>query len=72
MSIPKQDGLPSRKKHVDKLEKIPGMAMKIVPELEGLQYEERLREMNLQTLEQRKERRNIIKIYELWNKMEET
>ncbi len=30
------------------------MAAKLVPELEGLQYEERLREINLSTMEQRR------------------
>ncbi len=35
------------KKHVKKLERIPMMAAKMVPELEGLTYEERLKEMDL-------------------------
>ncbi len=35
----------------------------MVPELEGLSYEERLRDMNLATLEQRKERRDVMLIY---------
>ncbi len=44
------------RKNVNKLEKIQRMGMKLVPELEGLQYEERLREINLSTLKQRRER----------------
>ncbi len=52
----KQYGIHIRKKHVNKLETIQRMPTKRVPELQGLQYEERLREMNLQTLEQRGER----------------
>lgn len=46
------------KKHIKKLERIQRMASKMVPELEGLIYEERLKEMNLTTLEQRKGRPN--------------
>ncbi len=53
--MPKQYGLPIRK-HINELERMQRMAMKMVSELEGLQYEERLREMNLQTPEQRRER----------------
>ncbi len=45
-----------KKKHVNKLERIKRMATKLVPELEGLQYQDRLREINLPTLEQRRER----------------
>lgn len=49
---------PHKKKHIKKLERIQRMASKMVPELEGLIYEERLKEMNLTTLEQRKGRPN--------------
>ncbi len=48
------------------------MATQLVPELEGLQYEERLREINLPTLKQRRERGDLIQIYKLWNKVKET
>ncbi len=46
------------------------MATKLVPEVKGLQCQDRLREINLSTLEQRREREDLIQIYELWNKME--
>ncbi len=38
---------PNKKKHINKLQSIQRMATKIVPEMEGLQYKERLRERNL-------------------------
>ncbi len=44
----------------------------LLPELEGLQYEERLWEINLPEMVQRRERGGLIQIYKLWNKMEET
>ncbi len=47
---------PHKKKHVKKLERIQRIVTKMVPELEGLTYEDRLKEMDLPTLEQRRER----------------
>ena len=44
---------PLKKKHVLKLEKIQRIATKMVPELEDLTYEERLKEMHLTTLKKR-------------------
>ena len=40
--------LPHKIKHVLKLERIPRIATKMVPDLENLTYEERLKEMHLQ------------------------
>ena len=48
-------GLHIRKKHIKKFERIQRMATKMVPELEGRMYEERLEEMNLPILEERRE-----------------
>ena len=62
---------PYKKKHVKKLERIQRMATKMVPELEELTYEERLREINLPTLEERRERGDLITVFKLYNKMEE-
>lgn len=59
-----------KKKHVSKPERIQRTAVKMVLQLEELSCEEKLKEMNLQTLEQR-ERRDLILLYKLWNKMEE-
>ena len=63
---------PHKKKHIRKLERIQRMATKMVPEIERLTYEERLREMKLPTLEARRERGDLITIYKLVNKLEET
>ena len=47
---------PHMKKHVLKLERIQRIATKMVPELEDITYEERLKEMHLTTLKERRER----------------
>ena len=61
-----------KKKHVLKFERIQRIATKMVPELEDLTYEERLKEMHLTTLkERRRERGDLITIYKLMNNLEE-
>ena len=55
-----------------KLERIQRIATKMVPELEDLTYEERLKEMHLTTLKERRERGDLITIYKLMNNLEET
>ena len=47
---------PQKKKHVLKLERIQRIETKMVPDLEGQAYEERLKEMQLTTLKERRER----------------
>ena len=54
-----------------KLERIQRIATKVVPELEELSYVERLKEMHLRTLKERRERGKLITIYELMNNLEE-
>ena len=44
----------------------------MVPELEDLTYEERLKEMHLTTLKERRERGDLITIYKFMNNLEET
>ena len=44
----------------------------MVQELEGRTYEERLEEMNLPTLEERRERGDLIPVYKLLNGMDQT
>ena len=60
-----------KKKHVLKLERIQRITTKMVPELQDLTYEERLK-MHLTTLKERRERGNLITIYKLMNNLEET
>ena len=43
----------------------------MVPELEDLTYEERLKEMHLTTLKERRERGDFVKIYKLMSILEE-
>ena len=61
-----------KKKHVLKLERIQKIATKMVPELEDLTCEERIKEMHLTTLKERRERSDLITIYKLMNNLEET
>ena len=58
-----------KKMHVLKLERIQRMAIKMMPDLEDLTYEERLTEIQLTTLQ---DRRDLITIYKWMNKLEET
>ena len=62
---------PHREKHVLKLERIQRIATKMVPELKDLTYEENLKEMLVNILKERRERRDLITIYELMNNLEE-
>ena len=54
---------PHKKKHVLKLERIQRIGTKMVPELEDLTYEERLKERHLTTLKETRERGDFITIY---------
>ena len=62
---------PYKKKHIRNLESIQRIATNMVPELRELTYEERLKEMKLPTLEERRERGDLITIYKLMNNLEE-
>jgi hypothetical protein len=50
-------------KHKMKQEKVQRYATRLVPELRGMSYEERLREMHLTTLEDRRVRGDMIITY---------
>ena len=63
---------PHKKKHVLKLERIQRITTKMVPELEELTYEERLKEMHLATLKEKRARGDLIIIYKLMNSLKET
>ena len=63
---------PHKKMYVLKVERIQRIGTKMVPELEDLPYEERLKEMHLTTLKERRERDDLITIYKLMSNLEET
>ena len=61
---------PHKMKDIRKLERIQRAATKMVPELKDLNYEERLEEMGLPTLQVRRERGDLITMYKLVNQIE--
>merc|ERR1712035_20916 len=61
---------PSTKKHIRKLERIQRAATKLPQRLRDLTYEERLRILGLTTLEQRRERGDLIMVYRVMKGME--
>ena len=61
---------PSTKKNIKKLERIQRAATKLAPTLLDLTYEERLRRLELPTLEQRRERGDLVTIYRIMKDME--
>ena len=58
---------PYRKKDIDTLERIQRRAMKLIPELRDLSYEERLKECCLTTLETRRLRGDQIEVFKILN-----
>ena len=61
---------PHKKKDIRKIERIQRAATKMVPTLRDLPYEERLERLNLQTLEKRRERGDLIAIYRASKELE--
>ena len=61
---------PHKKKDIKKLERIQRVATKMVPELKDLSYEERLKEIGLLTLQERRARGDLITMFKLTNNME--
>ena len=61
---------PYMKKDIRKLERVQRAATKMVPELRDLEYNERLKEMELPTLQARRERGDLIMMYKVVNGME--
>ena len=58
---------PYRKKDIDTLERIQRRAIKMIPELRDLSYEERLKECGLTTLETRRLRGDQIEVFKILN-----
>ena len=56
---------PSTKKNIKKLERIQRATTKLIPTLANLTYEQRLAELELLTLEQRREQGDLITIYRI-------
>src|SRR6266516_379357 len=61
---------PHLHKDIDKLEKVQRRATKTIEGLKGLSYEERLKRLNLTTLETRRTRADLIEVYKIMHKME--
>ena len=59
------------KKNIRKLERVQRAATKMVPELRDLTYEERLKIMELPTLESRRERGDLISVYKMVNGLDD-
>ncbi|XP_077984051.1 uncharacterized protein LOC144438765 [Glandiceps talaboti] len=56
---------PHYKKDIDLLEKIQRRATKLIPELRNLSYADRLRTLNITTLEERRRRGDLIQVFRL-------
>ena len=61
---------PSTKKNIKKLERIQRAVTKLAPELSDLPYEERLQRLELPTLEQRRERGDLLTVFRIMKDME--
>ena len=61
---------PNMKKDIRKIERIQRIATKMVPELKDLTYEERLTDMGLLTLQDRRERGDLITLYKILSGIE--
>ena len=58
---------PHTRKNIRKVERVQRAATKMVPELRELSYSDRLRELELPTLESRRERGDLISVYKMVN-----
>ena len=56
---------PHLKKDIKKLERIQRIATKMVPDLKDLTYEDRLKELELLTLQNRRERGDLVMMYKI-------
>ena len=61
---------PYLKKDIDKIERIQRRATKLIPELRGKSYEQRLRELDIHSLETRRLRGKLIEVFKILNKFD--
>ena len=61
---------PHLKKHVRKLERVQRAATKLVPGLQDMEYQERLRKLNLPSLEERRKRGDMIQLFKCLKEMD--
>ena len=61
---------PYMKKHVKKLERIQRLGTRMIPGYKEVSYEERLRKLDLPTLEERRERGDMITMYKIVNRLD--
>lgn len=62
---------PITKKNIQLIENIQRRATRIVPELKGLTYDHRIRELNLPTLLYRRQRYDLIQIFKIINRIDD-
>ena len=60
------------KKDINKLESVQRRAVKMIQGLRGKTYEEKLKELDLETLEERRRRGDMITCYKMLNGLEDT
>ena len=58
---------PQKKKDIEVLERVQRRFTRIIPDLKGLSYEERLTVLELPTLEERRNFNDLVQCYRLWN-----
>jgi hypothetical protein len=61
---------PSLERDVNRLERIQARATKLIPELRHRPYRERIKELGLMTVKQRRERIDLIQVYKILNKID--
>ena len=61
---------PYFQRDIDLIESVQRRATKIVREMKNLEYSERLKRLDLTTLEQRRKRGDLIQIYKMMNGLE--
>ena len=56
---------PYKIKDITQIENVQRRATKMIPEIKNMTYEERLRQLNLPTVEYRRQRGDMINVYQL-------